>query len=131
MIDVIYGRVVGRNECGTNPKTNCTTPAVCEISKESNGYYSTSYLYPNDPNSLNIKDPCNRKKKYIIVKYSCGRWNDKKFGKCLRNAEQNYTNVLLLLSSYSPSTITTTILVKFLHIADKHAPVRQRRVKCE
>ena len=99
MIDVIYGRVVGRNECGTNPKTNCTTPAVCEISKESNGYYSTSYLYPNDPNSLNIKDPCNRKNKYIIVKYSCGRWNERKFGKCLRNAEQNDTNVLLLLSS--------------------------------
>ena len=99
MIDVIYGRVVGRNECGTNPKTNCTTPAVCEISKESNGYSSTSYLYPNDPNSLNIKDPCNRKNKYIIVKYSCGRWNERKFGKCLRNAEQNDTNVLLLLSS--------------------------------
>ena len=55
MIDVIYGRVVGRNECGIIPNKNCTIPVVCKISKMCNGHRSSSYFFLNEPHKRGIK----------------------------------------------------------------------------
>ncbi len=68
--DVIYGHVVGRNECDTQPKTNCTAPnGFCEVAERAEGRTSSRYLHLSSTIS---PAPCGGIDQiYIIINYSC------------------------------------------------------------
>ena len=68
--DVIYGLVVGRNECGTQPTTNCTAPnGFCEVAERAEGGTSSQYLHLSS--TIN-PPPCGGIDQiYIIINYSC------------------------------------------------------------
>ena len=67
--DVIYGHVVGRNVCGTQPTTNCTAPnGFCEVAERAEGRTSSQWLYLSS--TIN-PPPCGGTGIYIIINYSC------------------------------------------------------------
>ena len=68
--DVMYGHVVGRNECGTQPTTNCTAPnGFCEVAERAEGRKSSQYLHLSSTIS---PTPCGGIHQiYIIINYSC------------------------------------------------------------
>ena len=67
--DVIYGHVVGRNECGTQPTTNCTASnGFCEVAERAEGGISSQWLQPS---KTITPPPCEGTDIYIIINYSC------------------------------------------------------------
>ena len=67
--DVMYGRVVGRNECGTQPTTNCTAPnGFCEVAERAEGRKNSEWLHLSS--TIN-PPPCGGTGIYIIINYSC------------------------------------------------------------
>ena len=66
--DVIYGHVVGRNECNTQPTSNCTaTNGFCEVAEKTEGRRG-EWLHPTQ--TIN-PPPCGGTGIYIIIDYSC------------------------------------------------------------
>ena len=69
MHDVIYGHVVGRNECNTQPTTNCTAPnGFCEVAEKVEERQDSEWLHSKW--TINPQ-PCGGTDIYIIVSYSC------------------------------------------------------------
>ncbi|XP_028402504.1 receptor-type tyrosine-protein phosphatase F-like [Dendronephthya gigantea] len=67
--DVIYGHVVGRNECNTHPQTNCTAPdGFCAVGEKIEG---KSWPGGLNPSTTIRPPPCGGSGIYIIVNYSC------------------------------------------------------------
>ena len=67
--DVIYGRVVGRNECNTKPTSNCTaTTGFCDVAEKIEGREDLWLSLSDD--KLN-PSPCGGTGIYIIIDYSC------------------------------------------------------------
>ena len=67
--DVIYGHVVGRNECNTRPTSNCTAPnGFCAVAEKAEGRQDSEYL---NLTSTISPAPCGGRDIYIIVDYSC------------------------------------------------------------
>lgn len=67
--DVIYGHVVGRNECNTKPTSNCNaTNGFCEVAEKTEGRRVGNWLHSTET----IKPPpCGGTGIYIIIDYSC------------------------------------------------------------
>ena len=67
--DVIYGHVVGRNECNTKPKSDCiATNGFCEVAEKTEGRNISNWLRANE--TIN-PPPCVGTGIYIIIEYSC------------------------------------------------------------
>ena len=61
--------MVGRDECNTQPKTNCTAPnGFCEVAEISEGRRSSQWIYTTS--AIN-PPPCGGIGIYIIINYSC------------------------------------------------------------
>ena len=67
--DVIYGHVVGRNECNTRPASNCTASnGFCEVAELTEGRQTSYWL---DARRVIYPPPCGGTNIYIILTYSC------------------------------------------------------------
>ena len=67
--DVIYGHVVGRNECNTQPTTNCTASnGFCEVAELTEGRQASYWLHARE---VINPPPCGGTDVYIILTYSC------------------------------------------------------------